>query len=109
MKRIFKTTSVENRTGFREELVEKFVQQNLPPKTTTKSKISGMGSFANRFKEIEYCAAETPVTGSIEIILSLKYFNSKKRVNVPISSLFFVFCVRDEKDDYKVARSCSLS
>ena len=35
-------TSVESRAAFRQKFVEKFVQQNLPPKSQKQNKISGM-------------------------------------------------------------------
>jgi hypothetical protein len=102
-------TSVESKAAFREKLVEKFVQHNLPPKATKQNKISGMGNFANRHKEIECCAAETPVIGKLEIFFTTGFFNTMRTISVPVHSRFFVFCARDDKDEYKVAWSSSLS
>lgn len=100
---------VESKAAFQEELVEKFVQQNLPPKAPRENKISGMGNFTNRYKEIECCAAETPVIGNLEIFITTGFFNTISGITVPVSSRFFVFCARDDKNDYKVACSSSLS
>jgi hypothetical protein len=108
MKKPLDITSVESKADFRQKFVEKFVQQNLPPKLIRQNKISGMGGFANRFKEIEFCAAETPVIGSVEIFLTPGHF-STIRLSVPANSRFFVFCIRDDQDNYRVALSCSLS
>lgn len=102
-------TSVESKASYRQKLVEKFVQQNLPPKSLKQNKISGMDEFAIRFKEIECCAAETPVIGIVEILLTSKYFNTISSISVPVNSRFLVVCTRDDEDDYKVAWSCSLS
>ncbi len=102
-------TSVESKASFRQKLVEKFVQQNLPPKELKQNKISGMGKFAERFKEIEYCAAETPVIGNVEILSITKFFNAIRNISIPVKSRFFVFCTRNDKEEYKVSWSCSLS
>jgi hypothetical protein len=109
MKKVPNITSVENRTGFRERLVEKFVQQNLPPSIRKKSRLSGMGRFTERFKEIEYCAAETPVEGTIKISFAPKHSITRRRICASIDSRFFVFFTRDDRSDYQVAWSCSLS
>ena len=94
--------SVESNAGFQERLVEKFVQENLPPRAITTSKTSGLGNFSNRYKDIECCAAELPVDGIIEILAA-------KRFSIPVTSRFIVFCARAEQRAYKVAWSCSLS
>ena len=102
-------TSVESKASFRQKLVEKFVQQNLPPKECKQNKICGMGAFAERFKEIEYCAAETPVIGNVEIFSITKFFNAIHNISIPVKSRFLVFCTRNDYEEYKVAWSCSLS
>jgi uncharacterized coiled-coil protein SlyX len=102
-------TSVESKAAFQEKLIEKFVQQNLPPKTPKPNQLSGMGNFSNRFKQIESCAAETPVIGTIEVFLTPTLFNAVLRVSIPVTSRFFVFCTRKDNDEYRVACSTSLS
>ena len=102
-------TSVESKASFRQKLVEKFVQQNLPPKALKPNKISGMGEFAECFKEIEYCAAETPVIGNVEIFAISQFFTATRNISIPVKSRFFVFCTRNDFEEYKVAWSCSLS
>jgi uncharacterized coiled-coil protein SlyX len=102
-------TSVESKAAFQEKLVEKFVQQNLPPQATKQDKLSNMGNFADRFKAIESCAAETPVIGNVELFLTPTFFNAVRRMSIPVSSRFFVFCTRDDQQDYKVTWSSSLS
>ena len=102
-------SSVESKAAFREKMVEKFVQENLPPKTMKQNKLSGMGSFADRYKAIESCAAETPVTGNVELFLSPTIFKAARVIRIPASSRFFVFCTRDDNNDYKVSWSSSLS
>jgi hypothetical protein len=109
MKKPLGISSVESNAAFQEKLVEKFVQQNLPPKAVHQNKISGMGRFTNRFKEIECCAAETPLIGKVEIFFTTGFFSTMRAISVPVNSRFFVFCARDDKDDYKVAWSSSLS
>lgn len=101
--------SVESKAGFQEMLLEKFVQQNLPPKMLKQSKLSGMTRFTEQYKEIEYCAAETPVTGTIEIFYAPARREGLKRSSIPVTSRFIVFCVRNNDHDYKVSCSCSLS
>jgi hypothetical protein len=109
MKKSPAINSVESKAGFQQKLVEKFVQQNLPAKGNRQNKISGMGSFADRYQEIECCAAETPVIGTVEIFFSPGYFSSVRGISIPVSSRFFVFCARNDNDDYKVAWSSSLT
>lgn len=101
--------SVESKAAFQEKMIEKFVQHNLPPKVSKQNKIAGMRGFTDRYKEIECCAAETPVTGKVEISFTTGIFNILCDIHVPVSSRFFVFCARDDKNDYKVAWSSSLS
>jgi hypothetical protein len=101
--------SVESKAGFQQKLVEQFVQQNLPPKAAKQHKLSGMGNFADRYKVIESCAAETPVTGNVELFLSPTIFKAARMISVPASSRFFVFCTRDDSNEYKVSWSSSLS
>jgi hypothetical protein len=109
MKRPPAITSVESKAAFREKLVEKFVQQNLPPRAIKQNKISGMGGFAFGFKEIESCAAETPVIGTVEIFFFPKYFSTLRSASIPVTSRFFIFCTRDDSNEYKVSWSSSLS
>jgi hypothetical protein len=109
MKNLSNITSVESKAAFQEELLEKFVQQNLPPKEPKQNRISCMGGFTARYKEIEYCAAETPVDGVVEIFYTTDRPGLEHGISVPVGSRFIVFCARDDQDDYKVAWSCSLS
>lgn len=102
-------TSVESKVSFRQKLVEKFVQQNLPPKSLKQNKISGMGEFSTHFKEIECCAAEAPVIGNVDILLTTKYYDAVNSISIPVNSRFLVVCTRNDEDDYKVAWSSSLS
>ena len=109
MKKISGIKSVESKAGFQQRLLEKFVQDNLPSKMLKQNNIYGMGEFTELYKEIESCAAETPVNGTVEIFFETTNQNSVRRISVPVISRFFVFCIRDEMDDFKVAWSCSLS
>lgn len=109
MKKTSGITSVESNAGFPERMLEKFVQDNLPSRITTESKITGMGDFSLRYREIESCAAETPVNGTIEIFFESSDPFALKRLSVTVSTRFFVFCTRDDGENYKVACSCSLS
>jgi hypothetical protein len=109
MKNQSNITSVESKAGFQERLLEQFVQQNLPPKESKQNKLSRMGGFAARYREIEYCAAETPVDGVVEIFYTSHNPGYVRGMSVPVGSRFIVFCARDDQDDYKVAWSCSLS
>lgn len=109
MKKISGISSVESKADFRQELVEKFVQQNLPPKRLTQNKFSGMGRFSETYREIECCAAETPAMGTVEIFYTPKFYSTIRRISVPVNSRFFVFFSRDETDEYRVTCSSSLS
>jgi predicted glycosyltransferase len=109
MKKTSGITSVETKAAFQEHLIEKFVQQNLPPKEPRKSKTSGMGGFSQGYQDIECCAAEIPVNGTIEIFIATKDPEGLRRISIPVTSRFIVFCVREEHSDYKVAWSSSLS
>src|SRR5689334_14182516 len=109
MKNLSNIKSVESKAAFQEKLLEQFVQQNLPPKELKQNKISHMGGFTARYKEIEYCAAETPVDGVLEIFYTTDDPAYVRGLSVPVGSRFIVFCARDDQDDYKVAWSCSLS
>ena len=68
-----------------------------------------MGDFNTTYKEIESCAAETPVNGLVEIFYMDDSPDEAKCLRVPVSSRFFVFCTRNEIVNYRVAWSCSLS
>ncbi|MDP4264884.1 MAG: hypothetical protein Q8941_20315 [Bacteroidota bacterium] len=112
MKKNSGITSVEARTGFREKMIEKYVKKNLPPRAPKESKTYGMGGFAARFREMEFCAAELPVNGSVEIFFTGSDSYRKdpvKRVSHPVTSRFIVFCSREDNLDYKVSWTCSLS
>ena len=102
--------SVESKVLLHKKHIERFVQENLPPRTPRGSRISSMGGFSERYTEIECCAAESPVTGTVEIVIdSGELFNTIKCIKVPVSSRFFVFCTRDMRNDYRVTCSHSLS
>jgi hypothetical protein len=109
MKKVRDITSVESKATFRETLLEKYVQQNLPPLSPKPCKIAGMNGFADHYKEVEYCAAETPVTGTVEIFYTPGNTDGLRRISAPVVSRFIVFCTRNEDHDYKVSWSCSLS
>jgi hypothetical protein len=109
MKKTSGITSVESNAGFPERMLEKFVQDNLPTREIREDKISGMGDFSYRYREIESCAAETPVNGTIEIFFETSNPFALKRLSVTVSTRFFVFCARDNGEHYKIACSCSLS
>lgn len=109
MKKVSDITSVETKSGFKEKMIEKFVKNNLPQRTLKEGKTANMGIFAKRYKEIECCAAELPVSGAVEIIYIANKYGSVKRFNYPVISRFVVFCTRQDNLDYKVTWSCSLS
>jgi hypothetical protein len=109
MKQTKGITSVESKAAFQERLLEKFVQDNLPARRRMDNKLEGLGDFSLRYKEIESCAAETPVHGTVEIFFDANNPFSSKSLSVPAVSRFFVFCTRDEITSYKVSCSSSLS
>src|SRR5262245_39324295 len=109
MKKSAGIASIKTKAGFHERLVEKFVQQNLPPREIKPSRTSGMGNFSEKYKDIEYCAAELPVNGRIEIFSVTREPGIIRRFITPVTSRFIVFCVREDERGYKVAWSCSLS
>src|SRR5262245_36501832 len=109
MKRLLNITSVETKATLRVRLVEQFVRQNLPPKIARQNRLQGMGAFADTNYEVESCAAELPVHGRIEILFVVKDAEMVRRINYPISARFIVFCTREDKNDYKVTWSSSLS
>ena len=109
MKKTAAITSVRSNAGFPEELLERFVEENLPSRTCIKKKTAGMGNFNDLYNEIESCAAETPIGGSVEIFFGNARKTDSRCISVPVSSRFFVFCTRKEWDHYKIAWCCSLS
>lgn len=109
MKRLSEITAVKSRASFHERMIEDFVQQNLPAKVKHASRLSGMGGFNATYKEIESCAAETPIHGPVEIFYMADSRDEAKCLRVPVNSRFFVFCTRNEITNYRVAWSCSLS
>jgi hypothetical protein len=104
-----KIALVESNAGFQQRLLERFVQDNLPSTFQKRNSISGMGVFTDQYKEIESCAAETPVNGTVEIFFETSSPDAVRRLSIPVMSRFFVFCTRDEEDEYKVAWTGSLS
>ena len=109
MKRLLEITAVKSKASFHERMLEDFVQQNLPAKAHYSNRLSGMGDFNATYKEIESCAAETPVNGPVEIFYMADSMDESKCLRVLVSSRFFVFCTRNEMANYRVAWSCSLS
>ena len=109
MKRFSNITAVETKATLQERLVEKFVQQNLPPTNLKHDRLYGMGNFSALHNEIEVCAAELPVNGAVEIFFIVKNAEVVKGINHPVMARFIVFCTREENYDYKCAWSCSLS
>ena len=109
MKRLLEITAVKSKASFHERMIEDFVQKNLPAKLHHTSRLSGMGGFNATYKEIESCAAETPVNGPVEIFYMADSGDEAKCLRVLVNSRFFVFCTRNEMANYRVAWSCSLS
>lgn len=109
MKQTKGIASVESKAGFQERLLEKFVQDNLPARRRMETNLEGLGDFSLHYKEIESCAAETPVYGTVEIFFEANNPEALRRLSVPAISRFFVFCTRDDMNDYKVTCSSSLS
>jgi hypothetical protein len=109
MKQTKGITSVESKAAFQESLLEKFVQDNLPARRRLENNLLGLGDFSLRYKEIESCAAETPVHGTVEIFFESNNPFALRRLSVPAVSRFFVFCTRDEVNSYKVSCINSLS
>ena len=109
MEKLSNITSVESKASFQERMVEKFVQQNLPPKLMKATKLSSIDVLSNKYTEIECCAAELPVNGAVEIFFQSRNLASIRGISIPTSSRFIVFCTREESNDYKVTWSCSLS
>lgn len=109
MKQTKEITSVESKAAFQERLLEKFVQDNLPARRRMDNNLEGLGDFSLRYKEIESCAAETPVYGTVEIFFEANNPFALRRLSVPAVSRFFVYCTRDEINDYKISCSSSLS
>ena len=104
-----KIALVESNAGFQQRLLERFVQDNLPNSFQRRNSISGMGAFTELYSEIESCAAETPVNGTVEIFFETSSPDAVRRLSIPVMSRFFVFCTRDAADEYKVAWTGSLS
>jgi len=104
-----KIALVESNAGFQQRLLERFVQDNLPSTFQNRNNISGMGEFTEQYKEIDSCAAETPVNGTVEIFFETSSPDAVRRLSIPVMSRFFVYCTRDESDEYKVAWTGSLS
>jgi len=109
MKQTKGIASVESKAAFQERLLEKFVQDNLPARRRMENNMEGLGDFSLQYKEIESCAAETPVHGTVEIFFETNNREALRRLSVPAISRFFVFCTRDNMNDYKVTCSSSLS
>ena len=108
MEKLSNITSVESKASFHERMVEKFVQQNLPPKLM-KNRRADIGSLALQYNEVECCAAELPVNGTVEIFFAFRNADAIRGISIPTTSRFIVFCTREQNNDYKVTWSCSLS
>jgi len=101
--------SVKSKARFHEQIVERYLQNNLPPSSLGRTKIEGLGNFSDGYRQIEFCAAETPVLGAIEIMLHPDFSTVIDKIIIPVKSRFFVSCIRDKNSPYKVAASASLS
>jgi len=97
-------TAIESNILFNEKMLVDFVTQNLLSVEPLKD-----DSVPVNFSTIAWSSATMSVKGILEIVSADKEYENIKRVNIPVDSLFFITCTKDETGTCRVAWSNSLS
>ena len=104
MKNTSVITAIESSTLFNDKILVDFVTRNL-------SSVGGSpdDSLPADFLNLACASTIMPVKGNLEILFEDTNTENIERVSIPVDSLFFITCTKDETGNCKVAWSCSLS
>ena len=103
MKNTTVITAIEGNTLFNERMLVDFVTCNL-----SYAECSSDDALPINFSTIVWASTPIPVKGKLEIIFeNIDYENIEKVI--PVNSLFFITCTKEETGNCKVTWSCSLS
>lgn len=103
MKNTSAITAIEGNTLFNDRMLVDFVTRNL-----LYAEGSPDEALPINFSTIVWASTPIPVKGNLEIIFeNIDYENIEKVI--PVDSLFFITCTKDETGNCKVTWSCSLS
>ncbi len=97
-------TAIESSTLFNDRMLVDFVTRNL-----LSVEGSPDDSLPLSFSTIIWASATMPVIGNLELIFEDKDYETIERANIPVDSLFFITCTKDETGTCKVAWSNFLS
>jgi hypothetical protein len=97
-------TAIGSSTLYNEKMLVDFVTRNLLSVEPLQD-----DSVPVNFLTIVWSSATMPVKGILEIVSEDKEYGNIKRVNIPVDSLFFITCTKDETGICRVSWSNSLS
>ena len=104
MKNTSVITAIASCTLFNEKMLVDFVTRNL-----SYAEGSADDTLPVNFSTIVWASTTMPVRGNLEILFEDFNTEYKERVSIPVDSLFFITCTKDEAGICKVAWSGSLS
>jgi hypothetical protein len=104
MKNTSVITAIESITLYNEKMLVDFVTRNL-----SYVEPSPDDSLPVNFSTFVWASANMPVRGNLELIFGNRDYKEIERVNIPVDSLFFITCTKEETGICKVAWSNSLS
>ena len=104
MKNTSVITAIASCMLFNERMLVDFVTHNLPY-----AECSPDDSLPVNFSTIVWASTTMPVKGTLEILFEDFNTENIEKVSIPVDSLFFITCTKDEAGICKVAWSCSLS
>ena len=96
--------AVGSSTLYNDKMLVDFVARNL-----SSVEVSPDDSLPVNFLTLVWASTAMPVKGDLEIIF--EDFNTENivKVSIPVDSLFFITCTKDETGSCRVAWNCSLS
>ncbi|HKZ66592.1 MAG TPA: hypothetical protein VJ111_09570 [Chitinophagaceae bacterium] len=97
-------TAIEGSTLFNNGMLVDFVIRTL-------SSVEGSAddSLPVNFSTLTWASTTIPVKGNLEISFEDLNAENIERVNIPVDSLFFITCTKDETGNCKLAWNNSLS
>lgn len=96
--------AIQSITLFDDSVLVDFVTRHL-----SSAQSSHDESLPVTFLNLSWASTIIPVEGNLGILFEDDMAETVDRVNVPVHSLFFITCTKDEKGSYRVAWSQSLS
>ncbi len=96
--------AIQSITLFNDKVLVDFVTRNLASVTSSHD-----DSLPVNFLTLAWASTIIPVKGTLGILFENHLSAISEKVHIPVDSLFFITCTKDETGNYKVAWSQSLS